>query len=206
MGVINVGISKTRRLLMLVLLLCTAGCFFLRAQGTTKPVAPNAIFSPTALKVTVGQLTFTRPTLSVTDPSTGNPIRGKFVERWSIRDKGGKTVTESKKVDNRVKFTDPTTGSTVSELYGLDAIGNKAGTFIVVDKLVPQTRYQSQYNETEATYTVTVSSPKVTAEYYNGSTLLNSESTLQIYSYKNNWGGVSVYFRSCANRQALLFA
>ena len=206
MGVINVGISKTRRLLMLVLLLFTAGCFVLRAQDATTAVAPNASFNANALNVTVGQLTFTRPTLSVTDPNTKKPIRGKFVERWSIRDKDGNIVTESKTVDNRVKFTDPTTGSTVSELYGLDAIGNKAGTFTVVDKLVPLTRYQSQYKETEASYTVTVSSPTVTAEYYNGSTLLNSESTLQIYSYKNNRGGVSVYFRSCANRQALLFA
>lgn len=203
MGVINVGISKTRRLLMLVLLLCTAGCFFLRAQDATTAVAPNTVFSPEALTVTVGQLTFTRPTLSVTDPS-GKPIRGKFIERWYIKDKDGQIVTESKTVDNRVKYTDPTTGSTVSLLYGLDAIGNKAGTFTVVDQLLPLPRYESQYKETEASYTVTVSSPTVTAEYYNGSTLLNGTpaNSLQLFTYGNEGGEFNLCPRT--NSQALL--
>lgn len=64
MGIINVGISKTRRLLMLLLLLCTAGCFFLRAQDK-----PNARFNSDVLNVTVGQLSFTKTTLSVTAPA-----------------------------------------------------------------------------------------------------------------------------------------
>lgn len=195
MGIINVGISKARRLLMLVLLLlCTANSFFLRAQNATDAttaVAPNASFNPTALNVFVGQLSFTRPTLSVTDPNTKKPIRGKFIERWSIKDKDGKTVTTSETVDNRVKFTDPTTGTKVSLLYGLDSIGNRAGTFTVVDSLLPLPRYKDQYTEAEASYKVTVSSPTVTAEYYNGSTKLTGESTLQIYNYKTN-GGVCI--------------
>lgn len=82
MGIINVGISKTRRLLMLLLLLFTAGCFFLRAQDATKPVAPKAVFTPEALNVTVGQLTFTRPTLSVTAPTQINPMpNGGTIQR-----------------------------------------------------------------------------------------------------------------------------
>ena len=110
-------------MLALALLLFTASFGIMRAQ-----TAPNVSFSTSTLEVTVGQLKFTRPTLSVTDPtSTGKPIRGKFLERWHIMDKDGKIVTTSKIVDNRVKFTDPTTGSTVSLLYGLDSIGNKPG-------------------------------------------------------------------------------
>lgn len=177
-----------RRMLALALLLFTASFGIMRAQ-----TAPNVSFSTSTLEVTVGQLKFTRPTLSVTDPSTGKPIRGKFVERWQIKDKDGNIVTESKEVDNRVMYTDPTTGSTVSQLYGLDAIGNKAGTFTVVDELLPLPRYQNDYKEATATYTVTVNSPTVTAEYYNGSTLLNgtTPNALQLYTYtiKNGWGG-----------------
>lgn len=201
MGIINVGISKARRLLMLVLLLFTAGCFFLRAQDK-----PNARFNSDVLNVTVGQLTFTRPTLSVTDPKSGKPIRGKFVERWSITDKDGKTVTTSETVDHRVKFTDPTTGTKVSLLYGLDSIGNKTGTFTVVDQLLPLPRYQSQYTETEASYKVTVSSPTVTVEYYNGSTLLNGTpaNSLQLFTYGNGGGEFNLCPRT--NSQALLFA
>ena len=118
---------------------------------------PNAIFSPNSL--------------TVTDPSTGKPIRGKFIERWYIKDKDGKIVTTSEVVDSRVKFTDPTTGTTVSYLYGLDAIGG----------------YQSQYTKAAATYTVTVNPPTVIAEYYNGSTLLNGTTpkALQLYTYGN---------------------
>lgn len=184
------GISRFRRLLTLALLLCTASCYTLRAQNTTTGAVPNAIFNPNSLTVTVGQLKFTKPTLSVTDPSTGKPIRGKFIERWYIKDEGGNIVTESKKVDNRVKYTDPTTGTTVSYLYGLDAIGDKAGTFTVVDSLLPLPRYQSQYTKAAATYTVTVNPPTVTAEFYNGSTLLNGTTpkALQLYTYGN--GGV----------------
>ena len=184
------GISRFRRLLTLALLLCTASCYTLRAQGTTKAAEPKATFSPNSLTVTVGQLKFTKPTLSVTDPSTGKPIRGKFIERWYIKDKDGKIVTTSKVVDSRVKFTDPTTGTTVSLLYGLDSIGHKPGTFTVVDSLLPLPRYQSQYTKAAATYTVTVNPPTVTAEFYNGSTLLNGTTpkALQLYTYGNGGG------------------
>ena len=175
-----------RRMLALALLLFTASFGIMRAQ-----TAPNVSFSTSTLEVTVGQLKFTRPTLSVTDPtSTGKPIRGKFVERWHIMDKDGKIVTTSKIVDNRVKFTDPTTGSTVSLLYGLDSIGNKPGTFTVVGSLLPLPRYKNDYKAAEATYTVIVKSPTVTAEYYNGSTLLNGTTTnsLQLFTYGSGGG------------------
>lgn len=152
--------------------------------------APNVSFSTSTLEVTVGQLKFTRPTLSVIDPNTKKPIRGKFVERWHIKDKNGNIVTTSKVVDNRVKYTDPTTGSTVSLLYGLDSIGNKPGTFTVVGSLLPLPRYKNDYKAAEATYTVIVKSPTVTAEYYNGSTLLNGTTTnsLQLFTYGSGGG------------------
>ncbi|MDY4625799.1 MAG: hypothetical protein SO442_04255, partial [Prevotella sp.] len=157
------------------LLLILLGCLQAQAQGTK--VTPECKFTSSSLEVTVGQLNVTKPTLSVTDKS-GKSIRGKFVESWSIQE----TSTEITE-DNRVKYVDNATGSKVSRLYGLESIGNKAGTFTVVDVLTPQKRYAGTYNSVTATYTVTVKSPAVTAEYYNGSTLLNAESALQIYKY-----------------------
>lgn len=181
-----------KRMLALALLLFTASFGIMRAQSATKAVVPKATFNPNSLTVTVGELNVAKPTLSVIDPNTRKPIRGKFVERWYIKDKDGKIVTTSKIVDNRVKFTDPTTGSTVSLLYGLDSIGNKSGEFTVVDSLLPLPRYQSQYTKTAATYTVNVKSPTVTAEYYNGSTLLNGTTpdSLRLYycSIQKPWG------------------
>lgn len=184
------SISRFRRLLTLVLLLTTASCFILRAQSTTNSVKPKASFDKTSLEVTVGQLSVTKPVLTVTDPTTGKPIRGRFVERWGIEDAKGNRVTNAKKVDHRVKFTDPTTGSTVSLLYGLDSIGTKPGTFTVTDTLIPQKRYEDQYSTVIAKYKVTVNSPTVTAEYYNGSTLLNGSTpvALQLYTYGNGGG------------------
>lgn len=181
---------------MLALALLFAASFgIMRAQGTKTAAEPTATFNPNSLTVTVGELNVAKPTLSVIDPNTRKPIRGKFVERWYIKDKDGEIVTTSKIVDNRVKFTDPTTGSTVSLLYGLDSIGKKSGTFTVVDSMLPLPRYQSQYTKTAATYTVTVQSPTVIAEYYNGSTLLNGTTpdSLRLYycSIKKQWGGYS---------------
>lgn len=184
------SISRFRRLLTLVLLLTTASCFILRAQSTTNSMKPKASFDKTSLEVTVGQLSVTKPVLTVTDPTTGKPIRGRFVERWGIEDANEKPVVNAKVVDNRVKFTDPTTGSTVSLLYGLDSIGTKPGKFTVTDTLIPQKRYESQYSTVIAKYKVTVNSPTVTAEYYNGSTLLNGSTpvALQLYTYGTGGG------------------
>lgn len=160
------------------LLLILLGCLQAQAQDTkVDPVNPEWTFTPSQLVVTVGQLNVPKPTLSVTDKS-GKSIRGKFVESWSIQE-ASTEITE----DNRVKYVDNTTGSKVSRLYGLESIGDTAGTFTVVDVLTPQERYAKDYNSVTVKYTVTVKSPEVTAEYYNGSTLLKSGSALQIYKY-----------------------
>lgn len=190
-------LSSCRRLLTLVLLLTTASCFILRAQSTTNSVDPKASFDKTSLEVTVGQLSVTKPVLTVTDPTTGKPIRGRFVERWGIEDAKGNRVTNAKKVDHRVKFTDPTTGSTVSLLYGLDSIGTKPGTFTVTDTLIPQKRYEDQYSTVIAKYKVTVNSPTVTAEYYNGSTLLNGSTPVALQLYTYGTGGVLLQLYPC---------
>ena len=179
------GTSACR--LLMTLLLLAAMNEVMRAQSSSA-VKPKWSFTSSSLEVTVGQLNVDKPTLAVTDPNTGKPIRGRFVERWGIIDANGKEVTESEKVDHRVKFTDPTTGSTVNQLYGLDAIGKKTGSFTVFDQLIPQERYKDQYQSVTATYTVKVKSPTVTVEYYNGSTLLNSATILQLYSFKDQWG------------------
>lgn len=196
-------------MLALALLLFTASFGIMRAQSDKPAAKPTATFNPTSLTVTVGELNVAKPTLSVIDPNTGKPIRGKFVERWYIKANDGKIVTTSKIVDNRVKYTDPTTGTTVSLLYGLDSIGDKAGTFTVVDSLLPLPRYQSQYTKAAATYTVNVKSPTVTAEYYNGSTLLNGTTPdslrLYYYSIKNLWGGYSTGATSVPVPKAKLY-
>lgn len=179
------GTSACR--LLMTLLLLVAMNEVMRAQSSSA-VKPKWSFTSSSLEVTVGQLNVDKPTLAVTDPSTGKPIRGRFVERWGIIDANGKEVTESEKVDHRVKFTDPTTGSTVNQLYGLDVIGKKTGSFKVFDELIPQERYKDKYQSVTATYTVKVKSPTVTVEYYNGSTLLNSATILQLYSFKDQWG------------------
>ena len=179
------GTSACR--LLMTLLLLAAMNEVMRAQSSSA-VKPNWSFTSSSLEVTVGQLNVDKPTLAVTDPKTGKPIRGRFVERWGIIDANGKEVTEFEKVDHRVKFTDPTTGSTVNQLYGLDAIGKKTGSFKVFDELIPQERYKDQYQSVTATYTVKVKSPTVTVEYYNGSTLLNSATILQLYSFKDQSG------------------
>ena len=171
----------------MTLLLLAAMNEVMRAQSSSA-VKPKWSFTSSSLEVTVGQLNVDKPTLAVTDPNTGKPIRGRFVERWGIIDANGKEVTESEKVDQRVKFTDPTTGSTVNQLYGLDAIGKKTGSFTVFDQLIPQERYKDQYQSVTAKYTVKVKSPTVTVEYYNGSTLLNSATILQLYSFKDQSG------------------
>jgi hypothetical protein len=198
------SISRFRRLLTLVLLLTTASCFILRAQSTTNSMKPKASFDKTSLEVTVGQLSVTKPVLTVTDPTTGKPIRGRFVERWGIEDANEKPVVNAKVVDNRVKFTDPTTGSTVSLLYGLDSIGTKPGKFTVTDTLIPQKRYESQYSTVIAKYKVTVNSPTVTAEYYNGSTLLNGSTPVALQLYTYGTGGGDFYNCTRAYRQTLL--
>ncbi|MDD6438392.1 MAG: hypothetical protein PUG09_10075, partial [Prevotella sp.] len=185
------GTSACR--LLMTLLLLAAMNEVMRAQSSSA-VKPNWSFTSSSLEVTVGQLNVDKPTLAVTDPNTGKPIRGRFVERWGIIDTNGKEVTKSEKVDNRVKFTDPTTGSTVNKLYGLDAIGKKTGSFKVFDQLIPQERYKDQYQSVTATYTVKVKSPTVTVEYYNGSTLLNGSTptALQFYTYNEGNNSTTV--------------
>lgn len=185
------GTSACR--LLMTLLLLAAMNEVMRAQSSSA-VKPNWSFTSSSLEVTVGQLNVDKPTLAVTDPNTGKPIRGRFVERWGIIDANGKEVTESEKVDNRVKFTDPTTGSTVNQLYGLDAIGKKTGWFKVFDELIPQERYKDQYQSVTATYKVKVKSPTVTVEYYNGSTLLNGSTptALQFYTYNEGNNSTTV--------------
>ena len=106
-------------------------------------------------------------------------------------------MTNAKKVDHRVKFTDPTTVSTVSLLYGLDSIGTKPGTFTVTDTLIPQKRYEDQYSTVIAKYKVTVNSPTVTAEYYNGSTLLNGSTPVALQLYTYGTGGVLLQLYPC---------
>jgi hypothetical protein len=187
------GTSRYIGWFVLMLLLSANWCTVC-AEDATQKTKPTVRFT-SDLKVTVGQLSFTRPTLSVIDPTSNKAIRGRFIQRWGIKDADGNQVTTSLEEDGRVKFVDPTTGSKVSQLYGLESIGDKIGTFEVTVSLTPQDRYKDLYESAQAYYTVVVNPPTITVEYYNGSTWLNSTlpSSLQLYSYSiaNQWGGTT---------------
>ena len=74
-------LSSCRRLLTLVLLLTTASCFILRAQSTTNSVEPKASFDKTSLEVTVGQLSVTKPVLTVTDLFSFYPVYSSVIKQ-----------------------------------------------------------------------------------------------------------------------------
>lgn len=159
------------------------------AAGTKTQLTPNIKFGGTSsysADATVGELKFQRPTLTITDPD-GKSISRYFSLTWSF-----KNGTDSTDTSGREYSVDPTTGSVISKLYDGVTIGRKTGTATVVLTLSIAPRYKDTYEFAEgaqksATYTINVKSPKVTAEYYNGSTKLTEESTLQILNY-TQWG------------------
>ena len=145
------------------------------AAGTKTQLTPNIKFGGTSsysADATVGELKFQRPTLTITDPD-GKSISRYFSLTWSF--KNGKDSTDT---SGREYSVDPTTGSVISKLYDGVTIGRKTGTATVVLTLSIAPRYKDTYEiakgaSTTASYTINVKSPTVTAEYYNGSTLLN---------------------------------
>lgn len=147
------------------------------------PLKPTIKFGETSsYEATVGELKFERPTLSITDPDDKS-ISRYFSLTWSFE--GGKDSTDT---SGREYSVDPKTGSVISKLYDGVTIGRKTGTATVVLTLSIAPRYKDSYEfaegaSTTASYTINVKSPTVTAEYYNGSTKLTAESTLQIYKY-----------------------
>lgn len=147
------------------------------------PLKPTIKFGETSsYEATVGELKFERPTLSITDPDDKS-ISRYFSLTWSFE--GGKDSTDT---SGREYSVDPKTGSVISKLYDGVTIGRKTGTATVVLTLSIAPRYKDSYEfaegaSTTASYTINVKSPTVTAEYYNGSTKLTEESTLQIYKY-----------------------
>lgn len=163
------------------------------AQETKTQLTPTIQFggkSDYSVDATVGALNFGRPTLTITD--NDKSISRYFSLTWSF--KNGKDSTDA---SGRVYSVDETTGSVISKLYDGVTIGRKAGKATVVLTLSIAPRYKDTYElakgaSTTASYTINVKSPDVTAEYYNGSTKLTEESTLQIYNYKNTWGDISI--------------
>lgn len=161
------------------------------AEETKTKLSPTIKFggeSSYSVDATVGTVNFGRPTLTITDPD-GKSISRYFSLTWSF-----KNGTDSTDASGRVYSVDPTTGSVISKLYDGVTIGRRTGTATVVLTLSIAPRYKDTYElatgaTTTASYTINVKSPEVTAEYYNGSTKLTKESTLQIYNYKNTWGG-----------------
>ncbi len=161
------------------------------ATAADTKVDPNVSFSSTGLTATVGQLQFTRPTLRVTNSTTGKSISRCFTQTWTIKDANGKNTKGTDALERTI-YIDNTTGTSVIEAYGGVTIGKKAaGKVTVTVTLTPTAAYANTYNSATASYTNDIKSPTVTAEFYNGSTLLNSSSTLLLHSYKNQWDNQS---------------
>lgn len=179
--------SRIMTILFLFMLIFANNVQFARAADTKTKLTPTIKFGETSsYEATVGALQFNRPTLTITD-SDGKSISRYFSLTWSF--KNGKDSTDA---SGRVYSVDPTTGSVISKLYDGVTIGRRTGTATVVLTLSIAPRYKDTYEFAEgaqksATYTINVKSPEVTAEYYNGSTKLTEESTLQIYNY-TQWG------------------
>lgn len=155
------------------------------AQGTKTQLTPTIKFggeSNYSVDATVGTLNFERPTLSITD-SKGNSISRYFSLTWSFEN--GEDSTDA---SGRVYSVDKNTASVISKLYDGVTIGRKTGTATVQLTLSIAPRYKDTYEFAEgaqqsATYTINVKSPEVTAEYWNGSTLLKvaPDAGLQFY-------------------------
>ena len=152
---------------------------------TKTQLSPTVKFNVTSKDATVGQLKFERPSITITDDD-GKAISRYFVLHWSFQN-----GTDSVDANGRGISVDPTTGSYITKLYDGVVIGDTAGTATVVVTLTIAPRYKDSYEfaegaTTSASYTLNVKSPNVTAEYYNGSTLLTDKSVLQLYSYSEN--------------------
>lgn len=173
-------------ILFLFMLIFANNVQFARAADTkTKTqLTPTIKFggeSNYSVDVTVGELNFQRPTLTITD--NDKSISRYFSLTWSFEN--GKDSTDA---SGRVYSVDKTTGSVISKLYDGVTIGRRTGTATVVLTLSIAPRYKDTYElatgaSTTASYTINVKSPEVTAEYRNGSTLLNGEQPkgLQFY-------------------------
>ncbi|GEM_PF-1237151 len=179
--------SRIMTILFLFMLIFANNVQFARAADTkTKTqLTPTIKFggeSNYSADATVGTLNFERPTLSITD-SKGNSISRYFSLTWSFENGEDSTDTSGREYS-----VDPTTGSVISKLYDGVTIGRRTGTATVVLTLSIAPRYQDTYEfakgaSTTASYTINVNSPKVTAEYWNSSTLLKvaPDAGLQFY-------------------------
>ena len=168
--------SRIMTILFLFMLIFANNVQFARAADTkTKTqLTPTIKFGGEtnySVDATVGTLNFGRPTLTITD--NNKSISRYFSLTWSF--KNGKDSTDT---SGREYSVDQNTGSVISKLYGGVTIGRKAGTATVVLTLSIAPRYKDTYEfadgaQQSASYTINVKSPTVTAEYWNGSTLLN---------------------------------
>lgn len=187
--------------------------FAASAQTAIAKETPKVSFTQSEAQKTaiVGQLKYERPTLSVLDAS-GTSIRRYFSQSWSFVDDNGKEIGEAGTDGlNRTIYTDPVTGSTIVQSYGGLTIGKKYGKVTIKVTLTPTPAYADKYNSGSATFSIDVQKPTVTAEYYNGTTLLNSNKegtepkTLEFYSFKDQYDKNKKIFTSNAVPTAKLY-
>ena len=183
--------SRIMTILFLFMLIFANNVQFATAADTkTKTqLSPTITITQTDEQKTaiVGQIKYERPSLTIKDAS-GKLISRYFKLNWSFEN-GRDSVDAS----GREYSVDKTTGSVISKLYDGVTIGDTAGTAKVIVTLTIAPLYEDTYEfasgaQTSASYTVVVKSPTVTADYYNGSTLLSTSSTLLLHSYTNQYG------------------
>lgn len=174
--------SRIMTILFLFMLIFANNVQFARAADTKTKLTPTIKFGETSsYEVTVGELNFQRPTLTITD--NDKSISRYFSLTWSFEN--GKDSTDA---SGREYSVDPQTGSVISKLYDGVTIGRKIGTATVQLTLSIAPRYKDTYEFAEgaqksATYTINVKSPTVTTEYWNGSTLLNGTQAAGLQFY-----------------------
>lgn len=165
-----------------------------KAMAQETKVTPNVSFNQSDEQKTaiVGQIKYVRPTLNVLDANKKS-ISRYFSQSWSfVNDNGTEVGVAGTDGLNRTIYTDPVTGSTIVKSYGGLTIGKKYGKVTIKVTLTPTPAYADKYNSGSATFSIDVQKPTVTAEYWNGTTLLNSNKegttskTLQFYRFKKD--------------------
>jgi hypothetical protein len=167
---------QLRWTLLLLLLAVVQGLW-----SQTDKIQPEIHLSSTELSAQPNQDKFTVPTFTIKDGS-GNAISsGRFSVSYSIE--GGTLGTDA---DGKSISTDPTTGTTITSIYGGVVIGSKAGTVKVNITATPNERYAGQYESATASYTITIGMITPTV------TLTPGETMTMKYRSVTMWGNTSM--------------
>lgn len=137
--------------------------FLLCAVSANAKDTPTLTFSTSEYSVLISHKSFQKPSVSL---KVGNKnVRRYFFLRYSFAD--GTDVTSSVDNDGHIIYTDKTTGTTVNNFTGDVTIGDDptaSGQPLKVKvTATPSILYYDSYETVSATYSITISSPDVSA-------------------------------------------